>query len=373
MTNALKKGREAGRRAGYEKGWQQGYHLGQCEAVLERQIPQSIPIADKTVIYVTAGIEVPYPAIDEAIIAALRSLVAHVVVASPADDVATLAQTIQPDLVLALNGVVFPEEQLQALRSAAIKTAVWFTDDPYYTDWTTHIALRYDFVFTLELSCVPFYESLGCTHVFYVPFAADTRVFRPKQVEHRYQSDICFIGTAFWNRVEMFDALASYLTRHKTVIIGWWWDRLRHYNQLAPHIQLGTWLSAEETASYYNGAKIVINLHRASDDQTINFNEAGLPAYSPNPRTFEIASCGAFQLTDERRELHHHFVPGEEIVTYSDYASLPELLDYYLKNEEERRRIAVNGLTRAHRDHAYEQRLTMILHTILQSVEVGER
>lgn len=367
MSIGLKKGREEGRKAGYAKGWKHGYHLGQCETVLKRHAPPDIPIAHKTIIYVTAGIEVPYPAIDEAIIAALNTLVATVVVASPADDVVKLAQSIQPDVVLALNGVVFPEEQLLALRHAGIKTAVWFTDDPYYTDWTVHIAPRYDFVFTLELSCVPFYEALGCPRVYYAPFAADTQLFRPKQVEHHYHSDICFIGTAFWNRVEMIDALAPYLAQRKTVIIGWWWDRLKHYDQLAHQIQLGTWLSAEETASYYNGAKIVINLHRASDDSSINFNEAGLPALSLNPRSFEIASCGAFQLTDVRHELHHHFVPGEEIATFPDYASLPGLLDYYLNNEVERERIAVNGMSRAHRDHAYVQRLTTMLHIIFQS------
>lgn len=367
MANAEQKGREDGRKVGYEKGWKHGYHIGQCEAVLDRQRPSDIPIAHKKLIYVTAGIDVPYPALDEAIIAALNNIVASVVVASPADDVAALAQSIQPDVVLALNGLVFPEEQLLALRHAGIKTAVWFSDDPYYTDWTAEIAPRYDVVFTLELSCVPFYEALGCPRVYYAPFAANTTVFRPKQVEHRYHSDICFVGTAFWNRVEMIDAIASHLTQYKTVIIGLWWDRLQHYNQLAHHIQLDTWLSAEETASYYNGAKVVINLHRASDDQTMNHNEAGLPALSLNPRTFEIASCGAFQLTDVRHELHHHFVPGEQIATYSDYASLPGLLDYYMNNEAERERIAVGGLARAHSDHAYEKRLTTMLHTIFQS------
>lgn len=364
MRAAIQLARQRGRQAGYAVGWKYGYHIGHCEAIMQHHEAQQHNILTKKVIYVTAGIDVPYPAIDQAIIKALKQLVAEVVVANPADNVTLLAENVQPDAVLVLNGVVFPAEQVIALRERGIKTAVWFTDDPYYTDWTIAIAPNYDYVFTLELSCVELYRSLGCANVYYMPFAADADVYRPHKVDYAYQSDICFIGTAFWNRVQLIDEIAPYLLDKKVIISGWWWDRLTQYKKLASKIRLGEWMDAKETARYYSGAKIVINLHRLSDDDTINFNSRRLPALSLNPRTFEIAGCGTLQLTDVRDQLSESFVPGLEIETYTNSEELITKLDYYLHQDEEREQIAVRALSKMREEHTYIHRLTRMLHTI---------
>lgn len=358
---AAERGRRHGRTAGYAQGWKYGFHIGQCESVLLQKKAADIPLNLRKVMYVCAGIDVPYPALDQAIIEGLGQIVTEVIVTSPLDDVVKLAQEQKPDVAIVLNGVVFPEHQVRALREEGVITAVWFTDDPYYTDWTKDIAPRYDYVFTLELSCVTFYKSLGCTNVHYLPFAANPAVFLPKRVQSNYHSDICFIGTGFWNRIKIIDEIADYLIDKKVVISGWWWDRLGQYKKLAQHIRLGEWMSAEETASYYNGAKIVINLHRDSDDPTINFNSHHLPAYSLNPRTFEIAGCGTLQLTDLRQELAHFYKPDYEIATFANAADLIAQLDYYLHHEEEREEIALRALTRTHEEHTYVRRLTQML------------
>lgn len=355
------RGRRHGRAAGFARGWKHGFHIGQCHAALRHRESDMLPINSRKIIYVCAGIDVPYPALDQAIIDGLKQIVTEVIVTSPTDDIVVLAKEQKPDLVLVLNGVVFAESQVRSLREAGFLTAVWFTDDPYYTDWTKDIAPRYDYVFTLELSCVAFYESLGCTNVYYLPFAANPAVFHPKRVDVQYHTDICFIGTAFWNRVKLIDDIADYLVNRKVVISGWWWDRLTQYSKLAHHIHLGEWMSAEETASYYNGAKIVINFHRDSEDTTINFNSHHLPAYSLNPRTFEIASCGSLQLTDIRQDLAHFFTPGQEIATFTTADELIAQLDYYLQHEEERESMAIKALTRTRQEHTYVHRLTTML------------
>ncbi|MEX1030829.1 MAG: glycosyltransferase [Paenibacillaceae bacterium] len=351
-----------GREAGYQRGHSDGYKLGFRDAVMRKTPDDEQSLWDIRVLYVTAGIGVPYPALDQAIIEALGQLVKHLKVAGPTEDVVAIAAEMSSDLVLVLNGVVLPAEKVDSLRNHGYKTAVWFTDDPYYTDWTITIAKRYDYVFTLELACVSFYREAGCQQVYYLPFATNSAVFQPMQVNASYQSDICLIGTAFWNRIELIDRLTPILLNRKVIISGWWWDRLNNFSKLSNSIKLGHWMTPEETACYYNGAKIIINLHRSIHDDSINVNTSKkIPPLSVNPRTFEIASCGAFQLSDFRPETDQLYSIGTEIVTFTSHNELKHKIDYYLRNEEERQSIALNGLARTRRDHTYHKRLSTML------------
>src|SRR5690606_13027817 len=139
----------------------------------------------------------------------------------------------------------FNVSYLEPIRALGVKTAVWLTDDPYYTDATIHFVTHYDYVFTLELSCVEFYKSIGCKHVHYLPFANDFRVYAPKLVEPAKRYDILFIGSGYWNRIGFFDSIAPYLATKNIMIAGWWWDRLHNYHLLSDKIQLGLWMTPE--------------------------------------------------------------------------------------------------------------------------------
>ena len=79
-------------------------------------------------------------------------------------------------------------------------------------------------------------------------------------------------------------------------------------------------MSPEKTAEFYNGTKIMLNMHRSTEDQSFNQNSSSIPASSPNPRMFEICSTGVFQLTDVRGDLPSFYEPGIEIATYDSPA-----------------------------------------------------
>ncbi|HEY0829488.1 MAG TPA: glycosyltransferase, partial [Bacilli bacterium] len=352
----LNTGRVKGWEDGHRKGWTYGYYKGQCAAVMQNiPPPDSSQLFDIRVLYVSAGIGVPYLAIDQSVIEGFTGLVREIAAILPGDHVVPYAAEFQPDLVVVLNGLNFSVEHVGAIRAMGIKTAIWFVDDPYYTDWTESIAPHYDYVFTLELSCVAFYQELGCQLVHYLPLGVNPGLFYPKRSDTSFHREICFIGVAYVNRVQLFDQVAAFLAKKELLISGWWWDRLSHYSLLAKQIQLGTWLSSEETASYYNGGRIVLNNHRSHDDESYNKNSRKLPALSVNPRTFEIAGCGAFQLTDIRQDLGSYYVPGQEIATYSSAEELMDKISYYLDHEDERREIALAGLYRTMKDHTYRK------------------
>ncbi|RAP78626.1 spore maturation protein [Paenibacillus montanisoli] len=310
------------------------------------------------VLYIPQG----FDAIDQGIIEALRQTVREVYVAE-ARNMAEQASIVRPDWLFVLNGLhVFPEDhlaQVEAVRAMGIRTAIWFADDPYFTSETVHIAPHYDVVLTHELSTVELYRGLGCPEVIYMPLAVDPNRFRPIKVGTEHRSDICFIGQAFWNRVELFDAIAPYLKGRKVFIAGGLWERLRSYKRLRKFIRKG-WLPVDESIRYYNGAKIVINLHRITEQGKDNKNDLNLPGLSINPRMYEIAACGTLQLTDVREDLQHHYVPGVELETFGSPEELVSKLDYYLRHEELRRQIALRGLRRTLQEHTFVRRLQLV-------------
>ena len=347
----------------FQVGYNEGYRYGGCQAILAR-IPPSIPtMRNLRVLYVKQG----FDAIDGGVADALGQLVNVCIVTSP-DSMLEEAVNHCPDLVLVMNALhVFPEnhvEQIRQIRAMGIRTAVWFVDDPYFSDDTVSLSLEYDDVFTHELECVALYQNAGCSHVHYLPLASNPVMFRPVHVAPRYQYDVCFIGNAFWNRVELFSQLAPFLEDKKVLIAGGHWDRLEERaGQLSPSIKHG-WIPVEETVSYYNGAKIVINIHRTTTAGQDNRNGADLSGRSINPRTYEISGCGTLQMTDIREDLTSYYRPGYDIETFKDAAELQSKMAYYLSHENERQEMAWRSLWTTHQSHTFVNRIGRLLDMI---------
>ncbi|OAS18880.1 CgeB family protein [Paenibacillus oryzisoli] len=369
----LDQARKQGHADGYQSGYPNGFRLGLCEAVMQKAIRDRAPrpVWDVRVLYVTSGKSFPYSPLDRAIIEALRPLVRELIVGNMDNDpirvgnarasVERLATVHRPDLMLVLDGMNLPLHTVARVRSMGIRTAVWLTDDPYYTDFTASYAPHYDYMFTLEINCVGLYRDMGCAQVHYLPLGFQPEMFKPKPAPVSLQRDVSFIGSAYWNRVAVFDQIAPHLATKRILISGIWWERLRNFKMLAPQIQLNTWMTPEQTADAYNGAKIVINMHRAFDDHSYNHNSRRIQGASPNPRTFEISGCGVMQLTDIRSDLVNFYTPDYDIVTYSSPEELVHKINHYLIHEEERKQIALRGLYRTLRDHTYTNRLMTML------------
>ncbi|MBC6975840.1 glycosyltransferase [Bacillus sp. Xin] len=323
------------------------------------------------VIFVSSEYDVPYWPLEKGIIDSLKKTVRELHVVSPKQDLVRVVQKIKPDFVLVFSGFKLPFYQVEMLKRLGIKTAVWMTDDPYVIDQSKKIAPYYDFVFTQEVNCISFYKSIGCQNVHHLPLAADHNVFYPKNVDEKYKTDILFIGVAFSNRVTFFDEISDYLVSKNTLISGVGWNSLQNYHLLQQRINANHWLSPEETASYYNGAKIVLNLHRSHDDPTINKNREKIEALSLNPRTFEISACGAFQLTDIRPDLSGFYQPGYDIETYCTTQECIQKIEYYLSNEEERKMIAARALNRVQNEHTFSHRILELLSIVFPEKELN--
>lgn len=96
----------------------------------------------------------------------------------------------------------------------------------------------------------------------------------------------------------------------------------------------------------------------------INLNITLRPIRSGIPlRVFDIMGCGGFLISNYQPEIPEYFIPGEDIVLYDSIPDLIDKIDYYLKHEEERLRIAKNGYEKVKQYHSYELKLNHMLKT----------
>jgi spore maturation protein CgeB len=265
------------------------------------------------------------------------------------------ALEFRPHLVFVLAQAPLNTAMVRFLRNKGIVTAFWFVENYRLFPYWRQTAPAYDFFFTIQKD--PFLselEAIGVHNAHYVPTGCDPTVHRPLALNEAeiafYGSDVSFAGAAYPNRIATFESLVDKPLK----LWGLYWESSQ---LLKPFVQKnGQAFSTDEMVKIFCASKISLNLH--SSMQATGIDSQG---DFFNPRLFELAACGAFQLTDQRPGLEEIFNIGSEIVTFRDTAHLRQAIDYYLQHEDERRMIAERARNRVLRDHTYDQRFTEML------------
>lgn len=277
-----------------------------------------------------------------------------------------------PDLLLHIVGRL-SARSLKAIEKTKVRRVIWFLDDPQELKTTTHKSLFYDYVYTVEPRAVAAYQNAGSKNVAYLPLACFPKIQRPQEAPEKYQSDLCFVGVPFPNRVKFFDEMADFFKNYRIKIIGgganvggaaggWLWKKMLQRLDVYESSIIDEMIPPEEAAKYYNGAKINLNLHRTSADERFQSDSnLGIQATGVNGRTFEIAACGAFQIVDDTRNVSEFFEIGKEIITFNDTSDLKEKIEYYLTRPEERAVIASRAFQKATQFHTFGKRLEKII------------
>lgn len=89
--------------------------------------------------------------------------------------------------------------------------------------------------------------------------------------------------------------------------------------------------------------------------------------HNTSNRTWITLGCGGFLLTNYQAGLESIFTKGEHLEWYRSPEECLDLIDYYLKNEAARRRIARQGFEFAHAAHTYDHVMDDILGRIERS------
>lgn len=263
-------------------------------------------------------------------------------------------ETFGPDLVLCLAQAPMSRQALKRLRRDGVATAMWFVEDfRLFTYWRA-FAPYYDFFAVIQKD--PFLQELagiGIENALYLPMAALPEFHRPvvlSPVEQRkYGADVAFLGAGYPNRRVAFRQLV-----HLDFKI--WGSEWEGEPLLERHLQLGgARVSAEDSVTIYNATRINLNLHSSVQSRSLVTGGDFV-----NPRTFELAAIGAFQLVD-RRELMDELFAWDELATFESMEELLERIHHFLGHPEERLAYAQRAQQRVLAEHTYQHRMQALL------------
>ena len=264
----------------------------------------------------------------------------------------------RPDLVFFLAQAPVDPGLLRRLKGEGPLLVYWFVEDcqvfPYWRD----LAPEVDIFFTIQRDpWLAELRRLGVSRAAFLPLAADPEVYRPLALtpeEHkRYGAAVAFVGAGYLNRREFFQGLLDFDFKI-------WGSDWQLNSPLGPYIQnQGARVSEDEAVKIFNASRINLNLHSSPYHLGINPEGDYL-----NPRVFDLAAAGAFQLVDHRAQLAEFFAPEVEVATFGSLAEVREKIDFFLAHEDLRRQVAAAGRARLLRDHTYAVRLTQALELI---------
>lgn len=245
------------------------------------------------------------------------------------------------------------------LAKLGIVTAYWFVENWRHMDYWKTLCPLYDCFFHIQPGEFEgMLDTAGCRHHAFVQTGCEPDLHRPVTLSKADQKDygcaLSFAGAGYNNRRQVFKGLTDYDLKLWGVN---WPDR-----ELAGRVVDGERRFDNDTfMKIVAGSKINLNLHASTAADGVD-----TLADAINPRVFEIAAAGGFQLCDPCAGLDQHFDFDSELPVYHNLQELRERIGYFLDHPEERAEFAKRAQERAVRDHSYERRAEQMLDFILE-------
>lgn len=274
----------------------------------------------------------------------------------------TYARVVEfaPDICIVIaQAPVGPKFPLR-LAKEGIVTAFWYVENWRHLPYWQDIAPYYDCFFHIQPG--EFENKLteiGCPAHAHVQTACDPEVHRPVELtadeQREFGCDVSFAGAGYHNRIQVFRGLTDY--NFKIWGVNW------PARELQPHLcRREQRFDAAQFARIVAGSKINLNLHSSATHEGVDPKCDAI-----NPRVFEIAACGGFQLCDPCTGLDALFDFDTELPVYRDLNELRQKIDYFLAHPDQRTQIATRARERVLRDHTYEKRAQQMLDLVLET------
>ncbi len=319
----------------------------------------------------------------------------------------------RPDFVLTVNHLGFDKEGrlTEMLSEMEIPYASWYVDSPtvVLSNYTGNIS-EYCNIFVWDRDYIDDVKDYGYENVDYLPLATSPDIFYPMNKHFRY--NVSFVGSSmvysthkntrsFIFRQDLLNAIdiaarefLSMDTRYVDRAI----DSVRkkgididfeYYDQQADFEAAVLWRATQmyrlsgimKLAEFYpavngdpNWDNILDNRFRIGREimyydnlcehynvTKINFNMTSRQMKNAvNQRVFDVPACGKFIISDYKSQLDEIFDKGE-VVYYNDIEEIPELVRFYLKNDEARNIVAERSRNKILKAHTYKHRLSEMI------------
>ncbi len=203
---------------------------------------------------------------------------------------------------------------------------------------------RYDHVFVASDPFATRMGSLARVPVTPLHQATDPERFRPDPSGPRHE--LLFVGNSRFVRRRIIDDLAD--TEHDLAVYGSNWkpdliDLSRVKGERIPNADLGR---------YYSSASIVLNDH---------WDDMRADGFISN-RLYDALACGAFVISDHIDGIEAEF--DDAVVTYVGREQLASLVDRYLADPDERKRLGDRGRAAVLERHTFDARARTLMATV---------
>ena len=323
---------------------------------------------------------------------------------------------------------VFTREVARVTNALEIKYAVWCMDSPSYPAWVPETEYDNCYLFYFDYREYELKRQSGQRNAYHLPLAADIvwsgqLIITDEEVE-KFSCDMSFVGGMYSNSpydralglfpADMQNAFTELIESSAFVWDGQ--DRLRVMPELVQAVRqkcpqifypcemsdeyflktcvLGRKLTNVERTLLMELLSERFDIHLYTRDTEVvpegvkRFPEIPLLSGAPKvfysskinlnitlrsiasgvpARIFDVMSVGGFMLSNWQEEIPELFVEGKEIVTYKTPEELIDKADYYLRHDNERIRIGINGYRKIKEQHTYEQRLNKIISILYPS------
>ena len=249
---------------------------------------------------------------------------------------------VRPHLVIVFKGNHVSPRTLSCIKNTGTWLCNFYPDVSMFAhrDLDPSGFSLYHHIFTTKsFGIADARRALGLTNLSFLPHGFDPEVHRPVQATHGgVDVDVSFIGTWSHHKQRLLEDLHRHIGSQRKLRI--WGNQWKH----AEKGPLGSVIVGHDILGDFYAESISqskINLGLLSERR----NGASLGDQITS-RTFHIPASGGFLLHERTQEVLEYYDEGTEIACFSSAQELYDKVDYYLRNEAERRRIADAGRAR---------------------------
>ena len=263
------------------------------------------------------------------------------------ETIANEAMYFNADLVLIVSGLNLHPIALWLLGKVGIRVAVIFTESPYQDarqfEWSDLSQTGASVDLTAFTNDRYSSQQFGWH---FLPPAIDPEIHKPPDVAPEIQCDVMMIGTGWPDRQAFLEAVNWSGIRFQ--IYGSW----PNITEASPlhRFYCPLIVENEDTPEFYRSATINLNLNRQSS-----------VAMTPGPRVFELAACGAFQISDPREDLINIF--GDAIPIFRTPKELETQIRKYMTLPDHRQQKAEQAKSAVKR-HTFDDRADELISVV---------
>ena len=256
-----------------------------------------------------------------------------------------------------------PFKTLLALKERCV-TVNWFGDDTWRFDHFTKVYAPYfTYAVTTDKYSLEKYRRCGYDHVILSQWAswgyADTLV--PEDISYEY--DVSFAGMYSGHREWIIKKL-----RKKGLRLGCfghgWPDGIMPYDKLGDLFRKSRINLNLSNSVSYDIRCLASGFKPLREFVGAKVKKGKKITQMLKARNFEIPAFGGFQLTNYVPGLEDYFLPGRDVAVYATVEDIMTQIHDYLKHEDKRRAVMMNGYKRAKEGHLYRDRFEQVLKEI---------